>query len=378
MIMLRSGQCGLFVMLGAFAIVFVPQIADAEVRPADIARPAGAQRIGPGYGKAKRQLRVDTRAFMGNVNLGTEDRGQLIISPKVMIAEPRGENEFEFVWGFTNVLGPAALGGAYGRSGLKDRSTFRIGNPALTYFWTWRTLGSQLRLGLGGTLPTAIRRDDKPSQSDFDEYAFAATSLMDGQRDLWLWKFNTMSGIAQFDYLFRHWSGFMAGIRLVAVPMYEAWDRLADSDPEPKDEYANGVVMLPSSEIEFVGQAEIELAFDTRLVRIGVTAAYMHYLTGEGVLAGGCLNPAFVNQGSCEDAGEEWRGDAVGADSELLNQISVEPELRIRLGTVDMLLGMNLPINPPAGFALDPGRFWSARVGFASPTELLLPERPGP
>jgi hypothetical protein len=52
----------------------------------------------------------------------------------------------------------------------------------------------------------------------------------------------------------------------------------------------------------------------------------------------------------------------------------VEPEFRFRLGGVDLLLGINMNIEKPAGFSFDDGNYWGARLGFATPTRLMLPE----
>ena len=61
-------------------------------------------------------------------------------------------------------------------------------------------------------------------------------------------------------------------------------------------------------------------------------------------------------------------------DRDMKDQIAIETEFRIRTETVDVLLAFLLNVDEPAGFSFDDGKVWSMRIGFATPTELTLPE----
>ena len=69
------------------------------------------------------------------------------------------------------------------------------------------------------------------------------------------------------------------------------------------------------------------------------------------------------------------RVDALSdAEQDQKDQIASEVEVRVRLSNVDLLLGMTLNIDEPGGFSFDEGKVWVMRIGFASPTDLRLPE----
>ena len=211
-------------------------------------------------------------------------------------------------------------------------STFRLSNPSLTYFFTWRTLSRQLRLGVGGTAPSL---DCVPKRWSAAHRSSSARirPLAFGGREQWLWAPDSMSLLAHFDYLYRSRSGFIAGTRVVAAPSVRVGDSYNFSD---------GAVSEPD-DFGVFGQADVELAFDTELLRTALKASY--------------------NIDALSDA-----------EQDLKDQISADLEFRIRFETVDLLVGMMMNIDEPAGFSFDDGKVWSARIGFASPTTLRLPE----
>ena len=56
------------------------------------------------------------------------------------------------------------------------------------------------------------------------------------------------------------------------------------------------------------------------------------------------------------------------------DQIAAGLGMRIRLGEADFTTAVILPIDEPAGFALDSDRHWSLVVGFSTATERMLPQ----
>jgi hypothetical protein len=144
-----------------------------------------------------------------------------------------------------------------------------------------------------------------------------------------------MSALAHFDYYYRHRSGFIFGTRLVAAPTV----RVGDSFNFNED--TDGVT--EPSDFTLFGEGDIELAFETKPVRAAIRGSYSL--------------------------------DALSdAESDQADQIAAEAEVRIRLKATDLLIGMMVNIDEPGGFSFDDGKVWSFRIGFATPTQLRLPE----
>ncbi len=325
----RISSLSFTVLIGL--VVFGASNAQAEVRPSDVTLPTNEAGLGPGYGKRGIQFQLDLHSFFGSREEGVSKINELGVLPRLQIIQPVGRNEFEFSMSAAHYSVTTKTGGDETKQG-----TFRLSNPAFTHFFTWRTLARQLRLGLGMTLPLARLRTDKPEQQATDLAALNAAAGIYGMRDRWLWRLDSMAAILHFDYLFRHRSGFMFGTRMVAAPSVRVGDSLNNTD-------ADGQAVADQDDFGVIGQAELELAFDTKPVRIAVRAGY-----------------------SIDALSDLSRDEK--------DQIMVEPEFRIRLGEVDLLLGMNLNIEKPAGFSFKDGNYWGARIGFATPTRLMLPQ----
>ena len=304
--------------------------ANAEVRPADIARPTDAAGLGPGYGKRVLQFHFDLRSFGGDGFEGEgEDGGdRLTFAPRLTVIQPVGSNEAEFSWGIIHLGHTDAMG---------DVSTLRLGNPFGAYYWSWRTLSRQIRAGLGFTAPVAMTRAKPEFDGEVDRWAYAAGSGMRGGTDPWLWASSTMSGIAHFDAYSRSASGFIWGGQFRVAPMY-GFDDNDGSGAESASELRRG--------FNLVAQADIDLALDTTNVRAQLRGSYV-------------LTPTMS-----PDPAQADQKDNLVADA----------EFRIRLGDADLVLGFTVPLDEPAGMAFQPGRFWSARVGVSTGTELQLPE----
>ena len=310
-----------------FSLVLV-NISFAEVRPSDIIKPTDEMGLGPGYGQRTLQFHLDIHTAFGSVPGPGQETDWNVFIPALKVSQPVGRNEVEVVWAMARYAQTVTSGGDELSS-----STFRLSNPSLTYFFTWRTLSRQLRLGVGGTAPVARLRTEKDGQQLTDLAALGFARSAFGGREQWLWAPDSMSLLAHFDYLYRSRSGFIAGTRVVAAPSVRVGDSYNFSD---------GAVSEPD-DFGVFGQADVELAFDTELLRTALKASY--------------------NIDALSDA-----------EQDLKDQISADLEFRIRFETVDLLVGMMMNIDEPAGFSFDDGKVWSARIGFASPTTLRLPE----
>jgi hypothetical protein len=208
----------------------------------------------------------------------------------------------------------------------QTQSTWRLTNLFLAHHWTWRTLAQQYRLGLGVTLPTAQLPSDR-ADSAIAQSGYSVRSAMKGWREAWLYAPESAAFTGHADYYWRAPSGLIVGGAVVAGIMV----RTSDTPFVPED-----LVVV---------QAEAEIAYDTRYVRSSLTAGLVSFPVAEEIEVG---------------------DDAL--------QIAIEPDFRIRLGEVDLLLGLTLPIDKPAGFGFSEEGFWAVRIGIANGTSLLLPE----
>ncbi|MEE2755756.1 MAG: hypothetical protein VYA30_03805 [Myxococcota bacterium] len=286
--------------------------------------------LGPGYGQRALQFHLDIHAAFGAEDGATQERTWNAFMPTLKVSQPVGRNEVEVFWAMNRYSQTLTVNGDEVSS-----STFRLSNPSLTYFFTWRTLSRQLRLGVGATAPIARLRTEKDGQQVTDLAALSIANSMFGGREQWLWAPDSMSLIMHFDYFFRHRSGFIFGTRMVAAPTTRIGDSFNFND--------DGAAVDEPDDFGLFGQADLELAWDTEVVRTAVRGSY--------------------SIDALSDAEQDQK-----------DQIASEVELRFRLSNVDLLLGMSLNIDEPGGFSFDDGKVWAMRIGFASPTDLRLPE----
>ncbi len=303
----------------------------AEVRPSDVTLPTDEVGLGPGYGKRGLQFQFDLHSHYASQDIERRTVDHLAVMPRLFIVQPVGKNEFEFAISAIHYSTTTSIGDTE-----TSDTTLRFSNPSFTHFFTWRRLDQQIRLGLGVTLPLAKLRTDKPEQQEVDRSAFEIAEGVSGLKDRWLWRVDSMSAITHFDYYFRHRSGFIFGTQLIAAPAIRVGDSVNNSN-------ADGTEIADQDDFGVIGQGELELAFDTRSLRTAVKVIYSTDVLSD-------------------------------AEQDLRDQIMVEPEFRVRLGEVDLFLGANINIDEPAGFAFDEGKYWGARIGFATPTRLMLPE----
>lgn len=301
-------------------LICVPGLAAAEVRPSDINRPVGQDGLGPGYGDYTTQWSLDMVGHFATLNADTLSESNLLhLGPLLRLATPFGRNEVDVVIGAFNH-----------RVTVKDtdqtQSMWRLTNLHLAHHWTWRTLAEQTRLGLGLTLPTARLPADANDEL-FAVAAYAMRSQMHGLREAWLYQPGAFSITSHGDYYWRAPSGLIVGGAGTVGVMLDTLDSLYVPDR---------LLVL---------QGEAELAYDTSSVRSSLTVGAAWFPNAE---------------------------EGLLADDPL--QISVEPEFRFRLGSIDLIVGMSIPIDEPAGFAFSEDGVWAVRVGVANGTSLLLPE----
>ena len=305
----------------AVLLVSVPCFVQAEVRPSDINRPVGEDGLGPGYGSYATQWALELGVFAGTRTDAVRrlDVERLQISPMLRLATPAQRNDVEVVLGMVHHRRTFSANDT-------TESAWRLTNLFLAYHWAWRSLPRQFRLGLGLTLPTAqLPRGDRISSAlALDAYNTRAATV--GWREFWLYRPEMFTLTGHVDYYWRDPSGLILGGAAVAGLML----RTSDSPDLPEN--------------EVVVQADLEIAYDTTYVRSALKA---------GIVALPIGDPVYVGE------------DTV--------QASVEPDFRIRLGGLDLLLRMTIPLNKPAGFAFSNGGFWALHVGVANGTELQLP-----
>lgn len=302
----------------ALAFLCAPLWAHAEVRPSDINRPVGQDGLGPGYGGNQTQWALELVGYFGTRGEGQAEADLFNFGPTVRIATPADRNEVE-------VVGALFRHQRTFTQNDSSNDTWRLSNLFVAHHWAWRSLARQFRLGAGITFPTA-RLPQTGSDANFAAEAYGTRAGMHGWRELWLFRPETLTVSGHTDYYWRSSSGLIAGGALVAGVMARTSD----------------TPTIPESDV--VVQAEVEVAYDTVYVRSALKA---------GVVA---LPIADT--------------DLVGDDTV---QIAVEPDFRIRLGTLDLVLRLTIPINKPAGFAFDTDGLWAVHLGVANGTQLQLP-----
>lgn len=302
----------------ALCLLCVPLCAQGEVRPSDINRPVGVDGLGPGYGGNQTQWALELVGYFGTQGEGTDEADVLNLGPTLRIAAPAGRNEVEVV---------ASLFRHQRTLTVNDSSTdtWRLSNLFVAHHWAWRSLERQFRLGLGIAAPTA-RLPLEGADATFANDAYGTRALMQGWRELWLFRPESLSLTGHVDYYWRSSSGLIAGGALVAGFMART----------------SNTPTIPESDV--VVQGELEVAYDTVYVRSALKA---------GVVALPITDT-----------------DLIGEDT---LQIAVEPDFRFRAGTIDLVLRMTIPVNAPGGFAFDTGGFWALHIGIANGTELQLP-----
>ena len=292
-------------------------VAGAEVRPSDINRPVGEDGLGPGYGGNRTQWAVELVGYFGS---GTDASGRsldrLNLAPTVRIATPERRNDFELVWALLSQ-----------RQAFEDpeetRQQLLAGNLYLGYHWAWRKLTQQLRLGLGATLPAATVPSDSVDETAEGLDAYAWSRSMRGWRELWLWTPETFTATGHADLYLRRASGLILGGQLVVGWMQRVTDSRA------------------VAESELLVQTDLEFIYDSVPARWLVRAGLVALPITEG-----------------DD----------------LFQSSLEPEGRFRLGPVDLVVRLTVPLHAPAGPAFTDGGAFAVHLGVANPTAPVLPE----
>lgn len=296
--------------------------ARAEVRPVEVNYPVRLEGFGFGYGENTTQYWAEIGSFFGSDDL---KNSRVSVSPLLHLFSPLFKNEVELSWGFIQHSLDPDVG--------KSRSTFRMGNPFLAHYWTWRSLEQQVRLGLGATVPAAFLRERNPIDTAVDLDAYGRAAGMRGWHDLWLWFPEHTSVVLHADYLHRDSSGFVFGGELKLGEMFGIGEKaLGNDDPE--------------TVVEVSGIAQ----YETNLARFSLRASYVTIVTKYA-----------------EDLGGTRDDD---------DQIAAELGARWRLGPVDLISRVTVPIDKPMGFGAEEGvgQTWGVHLGFASPTKLRLPE----
>ncbi len=311
-------QPGAALCTTALAATLAAAPAWAEVRPSDLIRPADAVGFGPGYGRRVTSYELEVGFFTDSNDV----QDLFLISPLVRVVQPVRANEVELVWGFSafSITGPAATD----PSREVDQSTVRLANPYLAYHWVWRELPYQVRFGVGLTAPAATLREETADDTLIDLLALTYTQGMYGFHEFYLWAPETMSGVLHADGYLREHFGLVYGGQLKLVNMYGFHDVVNEG-------------------YQFAFEAALDVAYELEWARFALRGIYFNFLT---------------------------------SDADDTDQISVEPELRFRLGFADLFARLTMPIDEPAGPAFDEGRVWGAHIGIGSPTERHLPPPP--
>lgn len=309
-------------IVGALSMALGATPAFAEIAPHELLRPVDDEGLGPGYGRRDLQFHLDLGFYFADVEQTGFTESRLAISPLLKVAQPVGFDEVELDWGFMWFDQENDVSAA---------TTFQIGNVFAAYYWVWRTLDQQIRLGVGAGAPTAILRDERPEQTITDNVALSIASGMRGWRDYWLWAPETASVVGHFDMYLRYSSGFVFGGQIVVGNLYGV-DDTEDTEQRGLAGY------------NLLAQVDLDVAYDTRLVRSMLRASYVTL---------------------------PLRDSKLDDDND---QINVQTEFRIRLGGADLVARLDVPIDEPFGFAFDSGKVWGVHIGVSSPTELRLPE----
>ena len=282
--------------------------AQAEIRPVKLAEPVWEGDLGFAYGKPKPHI----LGLVGFYAHSADTLSEYAIAPSLKLVVPAGFNEAEFSMSLLS----------YHQSSdeLGDQSTFLLGNPYGAYYWVWRTLEQQIRLGVGYAAPVGFVRTDKHQESVFDLMGFAVFSGMHASRELWLYAPEQMSFVAKFDMYFRSASGLVGGGQMALAELV-------------------GIGALAGlNEVNTAVEADLEVIYEAEW--------------GRPLL----------------------RGSVVAvptSDTDVV--LGVEGEVRWRLVTVDLVTGGTL--NMSAEATKDPeGKVWQAYLGLATSTEMLLPK----
>lgn len=303
---------GIWGLAGSILLAAAP--AAAETRPSDINRPADEQGFGPGYGSRGTQYEGELAFHFGETDLGAD---AFSLAPMLRIISPLSRHEVELVVGG---IYHSLDGGAGG-----DVSTFRFANPFLGWFYAWRTLPRQIRVGLGVTAPVSTLRDEDTLLDRLADLSAYGHGLgMWGGRDQWLWLPETLAVVPHFDIYFRHAFGLVWGGQVKLGNLIGLGDL-----PELNDGY------------DLAAQVDLEASYELAWARMTLRASYSRRLL---------------------------------ADLDDVDQITVEPDFRFRLGAVDLLARLTIPVDEPAGFAFGDGGIWGVHIGVGSPTERRLPE----
>lgn len=313
-------------MLAAGLLLWAAPAA-AEISPHELTRPFDVEGLGPGYGRRDLQFHLDVGLYAASLQdpAGfSEDR--FAISPRLRVFQPVGFNEVELSWGFIwlDMANDAS-----------QAQTFQIGDIYGAHYWVWRTLERQIRLGIGLGAPTAILRDERPTQTANDNTTLIVAAGMRGAREYWLWAPETASLVLHGDYYYRWHFGLVLGGQLAVANMYGI-----DEEAITEELGLTGYNLLV--------QADLEAAYDTRFVRSALRGSYVTVPLSDGP-----------------------NGWLARDDSD---QINVEAEFRIRLGRADVVVTMDVPVDEPLGFAFGDQGIWGLHIGVSSPTELRLPE----
>ena len=302
--------------LGAFACgLLLAGPAAAEIRPIELNRPETV--FGPNYSRSATHFHLETGLWTG----GGGDVDRQMISPLLRIVQRVHHNEAEML----------LAGAVYSRTGPAatdpssdiSQNTLRSANPYLAYYWVWRTLPRQIRLGLGAGLPLALLRDEEPDETVLDLEGLDYASQLRGRREMWLWSPETSSAVLHADYYRRHGFGLVWGGQLNLANM---WVMTSKS---PDEGYQLGA------------ELDLEAAYELTWARFELEVTY-----------------ATAPLSSADD----------------VDQISVEPELRFRTGLVDLVARFTVNIDAPAGMAFDEGKVFGMHFGMSSPTERVLPK----
>ncbi|MEE2785901.1 MAG: hypothetical protein VX589_01080 [Myxococcota bacterium] len=321
------GALTIFMCIGG--LVAVPETGQCEVRPSDISIPTNEQGLGPGYGRRTTQFQFDLGVFFGSEKRDANDVERSAVLPTLGVVQPVGRNEAE--------LSLSVLRYGSTTTEMDDElsaSTFRFSNPELKYFFVWRNLERQVRIGLGMTVPLARLRNEQEEQLAVDYDAMASALKMNGMRDRWQWSFDTMATLFSVDYVGRFPSGFIFGAGVIIAPMFNVGDSLGS--------YAEQGFVAPL-DYTFIGQGDFELAFDAEHVRSSLKVSYSTDTSAKAAEAG-------------------------------KNQLVIEPNFRIRFTGVDALIGLSLPKDSLTGSPFADGKFWMLTIGIATSTNLVLPQ----
>lgn len=299
----------------ALLLLCTPLGALGEVRPSDINRPVGEDGLGPGYGGNTTQWALELVGFFGTRGEGIGEADVVHLGPTLRLATPAGRNEVEVVGALMRHQTTSTVNDA-------EQSTWQLSNLHLAHHWAWRSLARQTRAGLGITLPTAQLPRSNRADIFFSQVALSTRTAMHAWREQWLYRPETLTLTGHLDSYWRDASGLIVGGAVVAGFM----TRTSDTNVVPED--------------DVIVQLEGEVAYDTVHVRSAIDASIVAVPTTE--------------------LDETW-------------QASIEPDFRIRLGVIDLVLRMTIPLNEPSGFAFSDTGFWALHVGVANGTQLQLP-----